>query len=336
MTYISIFTNLKERPIYNGLIGLCWGAGCILGPLIGGGFAVSSATWRWAFYINLPLAAALSPIYIFLFPKYNPQPDVPGPEKLAQIDWVGACLNAVVFTVFLVVLTFAGATWTWNSAGTITLWVVFGVALICFAIQQAFSIFTTPERRIFPVQLLKSRTMLLLYFATAAAGTGISTAVYYIPLYFQFTRGDSAIRAAVRLLPFITLNVFSIMVSGAILPISGRYMPFYICTGALLIAGGSLMHTVDANTTTKAIYGYEVLIAIGSGLTMQTGYSIAVAKVKPSEIQGVLGFSMISPIPNCSIVRLVAYFCSKAHFEGGNIVARRVYSIHSSWLIWMK
>lgn len=61
LTYISIFTPLATRPIYNALIGLCWGTGCILGPLIGGGFAVSSATWRWAFYINLPLAAALSP-----------------------------------------------------------------------------------------------------------------------------------------------------------------------------------------------------------------------------------------------------------------------------------
>jgi hypothetical protein len=57
------------------------------------------------------------------------------------------------------------------------------------------------------------------------------------------------------------------------------------------------MHTVDVNTSTKVIYGYEVLIAIGSGLTMQTGYSIAVAKVKPSEIQGALGFSMISLFP---------------------------------------
>lgn len=217
-----------------------------------------------------------------------------------RIDWVGACLNIVVFTTFLVALTFAGATWNWNNAGTITLWVVFGVALICFAMQQALSMFTTPERRLFPVQFLASRTMLLLYFGTGAAGTALSIAVYYVPLYFQFTRGDSAIRAAVRLLPFIMLNIFFVMVSGAVLPISGRYMPFYIATGVLIIVGGSLMHTVDTNTSTSAFYGYEILIAVGAGLTMQTGYSIAVAKVKPSEIPSALGFSKVTPFPNAT------------------------------------
>lgn len=57
LTYISIFTTFRRRTIYNALIGLCWGTGAILGPVIGGSFAGSSATWRWAFYINLPLAA---------------------------------------------------------------------------------------------------------------------------------------------------------------------------------------------------------------------------------------------------------------------------------------
>lgn len=57
LAYISIFTTLRERPIYNALIGLFWGAGAILGPVVAGAFSESSSTWRWAFYINLPLAA---------------------------------------------------------------------------------------------------------------------------------------------------------------------------------------------------------------------------------------------------------------------------------------
>lgn len=189
MTYISIFTPLATRPIYNALIGLCWGTGCILGPLIGGGFAVSSATWRWAFYINLPLAAALSPsqcfptfrisslifkVYIFLFPRHCATPSISTKTKLATIDWLGVTLNALVFTLFQVVLTFAGSKWKWSAPGPIALWASFGACLVLYIIQQYFRIFTTPEKQIFPVHFLKSRTMILLFVGTAAAATGLA------------------------------------------------------------------------------------------------------------------------------------------------------------------
>ncbi|RDW70025.1 hypothetical protein BP5796_08422 [Coleophoma crateriformis] len=301
LTYVSIFTSVRERPIYNALIGLCWGSGAILGPVIGGGFAVSSATWRWAFYINLPLAAAVAPIFFFLVPNFNPAPDRSTREKLAQLDWVGAILNAAVFTIFQVVLTFAGSTWKWDSAGPITLWIVLGVATILYAVQQTFSIFTTPEMRLFPVQFLKSRTMLLLYFATAACSTGLSIGVYYIPLFFQFTHGDSAIQAAVRLLPYICLVIFCIMLSGALLPVFGRYQPFFVLTGILLVVGGALMHTVTASTSPSTIYGYEVLMAIGAGLSMQIGYSIVVVKVAPHEIAAAIGYMNVAQIGSMAI-----------------------------------
>jgi hypothetical protein len=306
LTYISVFTPLKSRPLYNALIGLCWGTGCILGPLIGGGFAVSSATWRWAFYINLPLAAALSPIYIFLFPKHNPKPTQSGPAKLKQIDWLGALLNAAVFSLFMVVLTFAGSTWKWSNAGPIALWACFGASLLAFITQQTFSIFTTPATQLFPLHFLKSRTQILLYVATAASACGLSVAVYYIPLFFQFTHGDSAIRAAIRLLPYITLNIFFVMFTGALLPIIGRYAPFYVVSGIFLIIGGALMHSVSLTTSTSAIYGFEILMAIGSGLAQQNAYSVAVFKVKKHDIQNAIGFINVAQIGTIAISLSIA------------------------------
>ncbi|KUJ11259.1 MFS general substrate transporter [Mollisia scopiformis] len=308
LTYISIFTPLATRPIYNALIGLCWGTGCILGPLIGGGFAVSSATWRWAFYINLPLAAALSPIYIFLFPKHCSTPTIPTVTKLATIDWIGVTLNASVFTLFQVVLTFSGSTWKWTEAGPIALWASFAVCLTLYVIQQTFSIFTTPEKRIFPVHFLKSRTMILLYVGTAAAATGLAVGVYYIPLFFQFTRGDSAIKAAIRLLPFIVLNVFFVMFSGAILPMvaKGLYAPFYLATGIFTLIGGVLMYRVHVSTGVTSIYGFEILVAIGSGLTMQVAYSVAVAKAAKEDAQNAIGFINTAQIGTIAISLSIA------------------------------
>jgi hypothetical protein len=216
LTYVATFTSLKERPLYNALIGLCWGTGCILGPIVGGGFSESSATWRWSFYINLPLALAVSPIYFFLFPGHNPEPSRTTLAKLKTIDWAGAVLNASTFTLFIIVLSFAGSSWAWKSGGVIALWVVFAVSLVSYMFQATFSILTTPERRLYPVQFLKSRTLVLMYLGTAAAATCLAVTIYYIPIFFQFTKGDSAIKAAVRLLPFVALNVFATMFSGAL------------------------------------------------------------------------------------------------------------------------
>lgn len=304
LNYISVFTSLKERPIYNALIGLCWGTGCILGPIVGGAFAGSSATWRWAFYINLVLAAVTAPIYFILFPRYNPQPSMTIKQKLVSIDWVGAVLNAATFVLFMVVLTFAGSTWAWNSATIITLWVIFGVILISFSIQSYFSLFT--KKPLFPVQFLKRRSMVLLYFGTASAAAGLAVPVYFIPLFFQFTKGDSAIQAAVRLLPFIAVNIGFTMFSGALLPVFGRYMPWYVPGGIFMLVGGSLMYSIDASSTTAKIYGFEILIAVGSGLVGQIGYSVAAAKVKHSEVPAAIGFMNVAQIGSVAISLTIA------------------------------
>ncbi|KAI4724753.1 MFS general substrate transporter [Aureobasidium sp. EXF-10728] len=301
LTYITTFTSKKEQPIYNALIGLCWGTGCILGPVIGGGFAVSSATWRWAFYINLPLAGLISPVYLFLLPTHNPKPDVGTMQKLGTIDWLGAFLFAGMFAILQVALTFSGSLWKWNEAGPIALWVVFAVFLLAFMVQQGFSIATTPSRRLFPVHFLKSRTMILLYTGTAASSTGLALGVYYIPIFFQFTKGDSPIKAAVRLLPYICVFVTAVMLSGGLLPLFGRYQICYMISGVLLIIGGALMHTVHLNTSTANIYGYEVLMAFGAGTSMQVAYSVAVAIADKLDTLNAVGFINVAQIGSLSI-----------------------------------
>jgi MFS family permease len=292
--------------VYNALLGLCWGTGCIVGPLIGGGFSSSGATWRWAFYINLPLAALFSPIYLLLFPSFNPRPESPARSKIAEIDWVGVVLNAIVFTFFQVVLTLAGSTWKWDSPGPIVFWVFFGVCLIVFGFQQVYCIFTTPERRIFPVQFLRHRTHILLYLATASSATVTFVTIYYVPLFFQFTKGDSAIHAAVRLLPFIAVMVAFVMIGGGSLPKVGRYMPYYVASGALMVIGGALMHTVDSQTPASKIYGYEVLLAVGTGIALQTAYTVIVVKVPPREVPAAIGFINVAQIGSITIALSIA------------------------------
>jgi hypothetical protein len=227
-------------------------------------------------------------------------------QKFKEIDWVGGILVGAVFVLFMIVVTFGGSTFAWDSGATIALWVVFGVCLVGFIIQQAFSLFTTKEKRIFPVHFLKSRTMILLYAATGGAASANATTIYYIPLFFQFTRGDSAIKAAVRLLPFIILFVFSVMVAGGSLPVVGRYKIYYVFGGALTIVGSALMFTIDAGTSVARIYGYEILIAVGTGLMFQNAYAVAVAKVPRRDTAYAIGFINVSQIGTIAIALAIA------------------------------
>jgi len=295
LNLITLNTSLRERSIYMGGIGIVWGAGTILGPVVGGSFADSGATWRWSFYINLVIFALMIPAMI-LIPSYQPQPDVPTLTKLKQLDWVGALLNAGLYVSFVIALTFSGTTWAWRDGRTIGTFVACFVVLILFSIQQYFSIFTTPTNRLFPISFLKSRTMVLLYIASAAAGTALFIPVYFIPLYFQFSRGDSGLQAAVRLLPFICVDITFVMGQGILMPLVQYYFPFYILSGIFALIGGALMYTVTSTTSPAAIYGFTVLIAIGAGIGSQAAYSIAPAKVHPSKIPDSIGFINVAQI----------------------------------------
>ncbi|CEJ92565.1 hypothetical protein VHEMI08210 [[Torrubiella] hemipterigena] len=289
MTYISILTSPTKRPLYIALTTVFWGLGAVLGPVIGGVFAQSNATWRWAFYINLVLAAITAPIYIFWFPRHGTHRGEPILPRVKNLDWLGALLNAATYSLFITACTYSGSQWTWNSSSVITLWVFTFITTAAYVLQQAFAFLTTPETRIFPVWCLNSRSLVLLHIATAGSGAVGFFNTYYIPLFFEFTRGDSAITVAVRLLPFIFLMIFSVVLSGSLLPRLNVY------------AGWS-----SISTPTAGVYGFEVLLGAGAGLTMQLAYSIALVKVPANLSASALGFINVSQLSGGALALAIA------------------------------
>ncbi|KAF7557831.1 hypothetical protein G7Z17_g376 [Cylindrodendrum hubeiense] len=301
LTYVAVFAKDKEASLYNALIGLSWGVGAILGPVVGGAFSDSSATWRWSFYINLPLAGVLSPVYLFMFPSFDPRKDLRFMEKIRQVDWIGAFLNAAVFSIFMTVVSFSGSTYSWGSGASIALWVVWGLCLIGFIVQQGLCLFTTTELRIYPVHFLKKPLLILLYIVTATASFSNAVVLYYVPLFFQFTRGDGALDAAVRLLPYIVVFIFFVMLAGGLLPVLRRYNVFYIAGGILSTIGGALLFTIDENTKVSHIYGFEALMGAGLGLMFQTAYTAAATLVTPKDRPNSIGFINVAQIGTVAI-----------------------------------
>ena len=307
LNYLSMMTSATERGTYISLTGLVWGLGCILGPVVGGAFSISGATWRWAFYINLVIAAVSAPIYILFLPAIRPVTGVSIQNRLARIDYLGILLNAGFWVTFAIVLTFAGGEWRWTDGRTIATFVVFGILLIAFIIQQRFSILTTPTNRSFPVHMLESRTQVLLYIGTAASVASMFVTVYMTPIYFQFVHGDSALTAAVRLLPFVLIAVSTNMAAGYLLPKISYYMPMYLVSGIFVTLGGALLMThLDPSTSPAKIYGFEILAAFGTGITLQLGYSIATVKAAAHDIGHALAFQNVAQIGGIVISLVIA------------------------------
>ncbi|KAI0429516.1 major facilitator superfamily domain-containing protein [Xylaria sp. FL1042] len=307
LQYLTIMTSEKERGFYLSLVGAFWGLGAVLGPVIGGAFSESSATWRWAFYINLPIGALTIPPFLLWLPSFHPLQGVSVWKRLVTLDIVGFILGAGTWVSFLLALTMAGGPWPWKDGRSIATFIVFGVILSVYALQQYFAIFTTPARRLFPGHLLRDRTQVLLYAVTAAGTTSLFVVVYYLPIYFQFVNGDGAVMAAVRLLPFVVVAVAVNISAGSFLHFIKLYMALYIIAGVFLVAGGGpLIVSLDPNSNTSLIYGLTVLIAVGAGLSMTSAYTIATLTLKPEDIGAGLNLQNVSQIGGQVIALAIA------------------------------
>jgi MFS family permease len=306
MSLIAVTTTMAERPLYVSGTGLTWGLGIILGPVVGGGFSESSVGWRWAFYINLFIGAVCAPAYLFLLPSVDPRPGVPYRQRVQEMDYAGAVLLMGGLTTFVLAINWGGVTYPWDSGRIIGLFVASGVLFILLAIQQVWTVLTTLSRRIIPVQFFRSRTVLILFSATAASGTSAFVPIYFVPLFFQFTRGDGALHAGVRLLPLIVVMVVTIFANGALMARFGYYMPWYTLGGLFAVAGSALMYTVTQDTSESRIYGYTVLIAVGVGMFLQASFSVAQAVVEPDDVAPAVGFITLAQFLGITMALAIA------------------------------
>ncbi|XXG94705.1 hypothetical protein Hte_000962 [Hypoxylon texense] len=307
LQYVALMTGEKERGFYMSLIGALWGVGSVLGPVIGGAFVESPATWRWAFYINLPIGALTIPPFLLFLPSFHPLRGITIRERLASIDFAGFLLGCGTWVSFLLAFTMAGGVWPWDDGRTIATFVVFGVLLTAYVLQQYFAIFTTPARRLFPGHLLRKRTQVLLYVVTAAGGTSMYVIIYYIPLYFQFVNGDGAVMSAVRLLPFVCIAVTVSIFAGSFLHLIKIYMAIYLLGGILFVAGGGpLMVYLNPGSGAGIVYGLTVIIAAGCGLSMTSAFTIATLTSEPEDVNAALNMQNVAQIGAQAIALAIA------------------------------
>lgn len=275
---MAVFSTTAESAGLFATMSAMWAVGLVVGGPIGSAFAENShATWRWAFYLNLPLVGFGFIIAALCVPSHclSP-PGVPLGKRLLSIDPLGILFNVAAPVLFAIVVTFSGPIWDWGSGASIATWVVFGVVVLAWAAQQVFCIFTTPEERAFPVHMLRRFDLMPIWIASGCAGASYAVTLYYTPLFFAFARGYGALEQTVRVLPFILVFIVVVLLTGGLLPVVGRYKIIYVLAGAFTLSGAAAMAaTLGSDTSEAQVMGLEALLGIGLGLHFQHGFGIS-------------------------------------------------------------
>ncbi|MCJ1470028.1 hypothetical protein MMC07_008673 [Pseudocyphellaria aurata] len=293
LNLVTVTCTPQEQSFYVGMTGIVYGGGCILGPVVGGSLADSSATWRWAFYLDLFIFVILSPIYLFLLPPLPRQPEMTFTQKVKSLDWLGTVLTAGVYISLTMAVTFGGTIWPWKDRRVIALIVVFVVLTIISGVTQYHSVLTNKNDRLFPCEFVRDPQLVLLYVCMACGSAALFFSIYYIPFYFLFVHGDSGTKAAVRLLPFVVFYVATILFCGSTMGRTGYHMVWFLVSAIFLTAGGAMMYTLRMDTAPVHIYGYAILLGLGMA-TSQAGYAVGQLLVKPDRVAELIQFLNIS------------------------------------------
>lgn len=278
LLYVATFATDSESPRYVAMISASWAAGLVVGGPIGSAFSENeSATWRWAFYLNLPLIGICLLLAIFCIPSHSLGPvGLSIWKRITKIDPFGVAFNLVVPIFFAIAVTFSGPIWDWNSGGAIAMWVIFGLTFVSWILQQHYHIFTTAEERAFPMHMLRRFDLWPLWIASGCAGAAYAVTLYYVPLFFAFTQGYGSLQQTVRLLPFVLVFIVVVLFTGAMLPKIGRYKIVYILAATFTITGAAAMvATMDHRISESKVMGFEALIGAGLGMHFQHALGIS-------------------------------------------------------------
>ncbi|UUY47655.1 MFS transporter [Streptomyces yangpuensis] len=255
MAIVGDIVPPRERGRYQGLFGAVFGATSVLGPLLGGLF-VDNLSWRWVFYINLPIGlVALVVIAAALH--------IPVRSSKHTIDYLGTFLIACVATC-LVLVASLGATWGWGSARIV------GVAVLGILLLAGFLLVERKAAEpVLPLKLFRIRTFTLCSAISFVVGFAMFGAMVYLPTFLQIVQGVSPTMSGVHMLPMVIGMLISSTASGQIVSRTGRWKVFPLAGTAVTALGLLLLHQLHRTSSTWEMSVYFFVFGAGLGLVMQ-------------------------------------------------------------------
>ena len=246
----------RQRGRYQGLFGAVFGVATVIGPLIGG-FLTTNLSWRWIFYINLPIGLVALVVLAIVFPKA-------ASKVKHQIDYLGSGLLALALASLVLMLSLGGITYPWASTEILAFGVVTVLALIAFVFAERRATEPVLPLRLFSNQVFTASGVVALFVGFAMFGT-----IAFLPLYFQDVRGASPTGSGLDLLPLMGGLLLTSIIGGQIVSRTGRYRIFPIVGTAIMTVGLFLLSNLSPDTSTLTAGLYMFVTGFGIGLVMQ-------------------------------------------------------------------
>jgi EmrB/QacA subfamily drug resistance transporter len=262
-----------ERGRYQGLFGGVFGLATVVGPLLGG-FIVEHLSWRWIFYINVPLGALALVVIGIVF-----KPHVAHVRH--KIDYMGAAFLAASLTCIILFTSQGGTSLPWSSP---QLWFTLALGIITlggFVYEERLA-----AEPIMPLALFKQRTFLLSAAIGFIVGFSLFGATTFLPLYLQVAKGSTPSQAGLQILPMMAGVLSTSIISGRVISKLGKYRFFPIVGTALVAVAMFLLSTLQLDTPLHTMYCYMLLLGLGLGMVMQV-LVLAVQNAVPFKNVGV-------------------------------------------------
>ena len=268
MILIADVIPIRKRGQYMGILGAVGSFSTVIGPLVGGLFT-DKISWRWAFYVNVPLSVIA---FVIILVYVNiPTPSENFKQKLLRIDYAGTLVLILCVVSLLLALEWGGVDYPWSSWQIILLFCLFAVLLVIFIIIEV----KFAKEPIIPPLVFKVRNINCMIIACTLIGFAFMGACTYIPLYFQMVRGMKATNSGLMMIPMSVIVTILNIGSGMFVGKYGHVNILFIIGFILSAASGYVYSLFDLDTSTFVMILIISFGALGSGLTRQNMVLVA-------------------------------------------------------------